>query len=78
MTLGFYCKTRDDFAALGQALAAWNQANPTLPEVFTMADAVPDYSASMSSAMNEMMLSITGEEEEVAGNVSDDDEYVLL
>jgi cysteine protease ATG4 len=76
LALGFYCKNRADLDELCQSLLAWNLANPTLPELFTMADAVPDYAA--SSAMNDMMLSMTGDEEEDVGHVSDDEEYVLL
>jgi cysteine protease ATG4 len=76
LALGFYCKNRADFDHLCQSLSAWNLANPTLPELFTIADTVPDYAS--SSAMNAMMSSMTGEEEEDVGHVSDDEEYVLL
>jgi len=78
LALGFYCKNRGDFDALCQSLVAWNKLHSKVPELFTMADATPDYSANASSAMHEMMLSMTGEEADDDGLISDDDEYVLL
>ena len=79
LALGFYCKNREDFVALCHSLEVWNKANPKAPELFTMADTVLDYSANLSSAMHEMMLSMNGGENEGgSGHVSDDDEYVLL
>jgi cysteine protease ATG4 len=78
LALGFYCKNRADFVALCHSLEVWNKANPKTPELFTMADTVLDYSANLSSAMHEMMLSMNGEDDDGSGHVSDEDEYVLL
>lgn len=81
LALGFYCRDRDDFNNLCDALQNWKTRHPKLPDIFTVAEHVPNYSADVSSVMNEMMTMSVGdalgeEENEQAGD--DEDEYVLL
>lgn len=81
LALGFYCRDREDFEHLCRALHKWKDEHPKMPEVFTVADHVPDYSANVSSAMNEMMsMSVSDamgdEENNTMGD--DEDDYVLL
>jgi cysteine protease ATG4 len=82
LALGFYCRDREDFNHLCAALEKWKNSHPKLPEIFNVADHVPDYSANVSSAMNDMMCmsvsdALLGDEED--GGIGDDeDDYVLL
>jgi cysteine protease ATG4 len=81
LALGFYCRDRNDFNHLSDALQKWKENHPKMPDIFTVAEHVPDYSASVSSAMNEMMSmsvadALDDTENDEAGD--DEDEYVLL
>jgi cysteine protease ATG4 len=81
IALGFYCKDRDDFLDLILSLEEWKQEHPDLPELFCVSEAAPDYSANVSSVMDDMLGSQTmngslmDDDESV---VSDEDEYVVL
>ena len=78
IALGFYCSDREDFELLLDSFQYWKQKNPESPELFTVADVVPDYSANVSSVLNDMMMSSVsigtlGDERDMS-----DDEYVML
>jgi cysteine protease ATG4 len=80
IALAFYCRTRQDLADVFAGVREWRAENRDSPELFSVQDAAPDYSADVSSAMDDMMMSrlagsvLDGDE----GQVSDDDEYVML
>lgn len=95
LALGFYCRSRADFDDLCSSMKQWRESHASersMPDLFAVADAVPDYSANVSSVMNEMLLSTScGEVEGLDSNtndfliedgdqadLSDDDEYVML
>lgn len=83
MALGFYCRDRSDFEDLCSVLASWKEQHVDLPQLFTVEDSVPDYTANVSSAMNEMIHDEDGfadafEDELDEDNASDEDEYVML
>ena len=83
MTLGFYCRDKADFKDLCSSIEKWKEEHVDMPQLFTVEDSVPDYTANVSSAMNEMMLDDDGfadafEDEVGQGNASDEDEYVML
>jgi cysteine protease ATG4 len=76
VALGFYCRNQADLDNLLASLKSWKEMNVDSPELFTVAEAVPDYSANVSSAMNDMMMSSCSLANE--GQISDEDEYVML
>jgi len=79
IALGFYCRDQADLEDLFNSLQRWKEANPRSPEVFAVADNAPDYSANVSSAMNDMMLNMEGSLLDVDDDqMSDEDEYVVL
>lgn len=83
MALGFYCRDQADFEDLCSSLEKWKEEHVDMPELFTVEDSVPDYTANVSSVMNEMMHDEDGfadafEDELENGNASDEDEYVML
>jgi cysteine protease ATG4 len=81
LAFGFYCRDRDEFDCLCISLQEWKDAHPSMPEMFTLSDQVPDYSAN-ASAMSELVMSLSvsevafTEQDELQGN--DEDDYVLL
>lgn len=80
MALGFYCRDRKDLEHLFSSIQAWRSEHPGSPSLFSVFDAVPDYSADVSSALDSMTMSrmagslLDGDD----GQVSDEDEYVML
>lgn len=83
MTLGFYCRDKSDFEDLCSSMQRWKEQHVDMPELFTVEDSVPDYTANVSSAMNEMLYDGDGfadafEDSLDQDNASDEDEYVLL
>ena len=80
MALGFYCRDRKDLEHLFSNIQAWRSEHPGSPSLFSVFDAVPDYSADVSSALDSMTMSrmagslLDGDD----GQVSDEDEYVML
>ena len=84
IALAFYCRNREDMESVFANLAEWNKEHPDSPELFTVVDAAPDYSANVSSAMTDLLggeshvnmsssLLDGGEDDH-----SEDDEYVML
>jgi len=85
LALGFYCRDRNDYESFYSSLQAMkaNEKFKGYPELFTFAEAKPNYEADVSSAMMEMMdtcQTLDGEESDrlLAGHVDEDDEYVML
>ena len=80
IALGFYCRSKEDFEHVCSRMKVWKADHPDSPELFTVADASPDYAANISSAMNDMMLSGTAASllDDADGHESDEDEYVIL
>lgn len=80
IALGFYCRTRQDLEHVFNSVRDWYAENRDSPELFSVLDAAPDYSADVSSAMDDMMMSrlagslMDGDE----SHVSDEDDYVML
>jgi cysteine protease ATG4 len=93
LALAFYCRDRADFDDLCQSFADMKsdsfrkihgKTKNNMPELFSIADAIPDYNADVSSAMAEMMMSsspsndVADFEDETDDETDDDDEYVML
>lgn len=85
LALGFYCRDRQDYESFCSLLRAMktNEKFTGYPELFTFADAKPNYEADVSSAMVEMMATcqaLDGEESDrlLSEHVDEDDEYVML
>ena len=86
LAVGFYCRDREEFDELCRELEDWKKAkeNRGLPELFVVADTVPDYSATVSSAMDEMLAMSEGAAESmtkpstIRGGGDEDDDFVLL
>jgi cysteine protease ATG4 len=83
MALGFYCRDRADFEDLCFSLERWKEQHRDLPEMFAIEESAPDYTANISSVMNEMMndddeFADAFEDELEHDNASDEDEYVML
>jgi cysteine protease ATG4 len=77
IALGFYCRTRQDLEHVFNSVRDWHAENRDSPELFSILDAAPNYSADVSSAMDEMMMSrLAGSL--MDGDVSDEDDYVML
>lgn len=77
IALGFYCRDKADVDSLFASLKTWKEANTDSPELFTVADAVPDYAANVSSAMNDMMMSSCSLADDSPMS-DEEDEYVML
>mmetsp|Transcript_13980 Transcript_13980/g.18318 ORF Transcript_13980/g.18318 Transcript_13980/m.18318 type:complete len:463 (-) Transcript_13980:256-1644(-) len=71
IALAFYCKNREDFQNLVQLFRMANSKMPSLPPLFSIIEAMPDYCSDIGM-FNEMMD--TGEAKEV----EDEDDYVFL
>lgn len=81
LALGFYCRDQSDFYHLCDALQKWKARHPMMPDLFAVADNMPDYSANASSAMHEMLsmsLADGMDDNEIDDEGDDEDEYVLL
>jgi len=74
LALGFYCRDRTDFEAFCTAI----KMEKDFPALFSIADAKPDYSADVSSAMVEMMMGSSSQLGEGEADGDDDDDYVML
>ena len=81
IALGFYCRTDEDLENVLMGMEKWKEEHPGLPELFPVADAVPDYSSNISSTVSDMLQSgmvgslMEGDDE---AELSDEDEYVML
>jgi cysteine protease ATG4 len=75
IALGFYCRDNADLEEVLSSMERWKEENPDFPELFTVADAAPDYSANVTSVMNEMAGSLL---DDGTDQESDEDEYVML
>lgn len=79
IALGFYCRTRQELECVFASVREWHSEHPDSPELFSVMDAAPDYSADISSAIDDMMMSrLGGSLLDDDGQVSDEDEYVML
>lgn len=75
IALGFYCRTAKDFEHVLASVQRFKETNPNSPELFTIADKSPDYSANVSSFMNDMVGSSLFES---AQEIDEEDDYVVL
>jgi len=85
LALGFYCRDREDYDKFCDSLEFMRKDKKftSHPELFTMAEAKPNYSADVSSAMMDMMMNsstqfMEGDDLDRSNNADDDDEYILL
>lgn len=86
LALGFYCRDRKDYESFCESLKDMKDDKRLkgYPELFTIAEAKPNYEADVSSAMLDMMMSSSsqlmegGDLMDDSNNVDDDDEYILL
>ncbi len=85
LALGFYCRDREDYDRFCESLKLMKEDEKLkkCPQLFTMAEAKPNYSADVSNAMLDMMMNNSSQMLEVdafedSNNADDDDEYILL
>jgi cysteine protease ATG4 len=84
LALGFYCRDREDYESFQLSLKAMREDDELkkYPELFTIADAKPNYAADVSSAMMDMMMSSSSQlldgEHMDGENRDEDDEYIML
>ena len=85
IALGFYCRTRQDLEQVEACMTSWRSSNPNWPEMFTFAETSPDYAnGGISSMMDDLIAgdmagsSLLDTEDQDSGDVSDEDEYVML
>jgi cysteine protease ATG4 len=80
IALGFYCRDRNDLDVIFNSLNAWKQAHPGSPDLFTVADRIPNYSIVSSSfeGTTDNIYSSAMESDEDDGKVIDDDEFIML
>jgi cysteine protease ATG4 len=82
LALGFYCRDQQDFESFCSAVEGMKSQKKMkdFPALFSIADAKPDYTADVSSAMLDMMLgsssNLDGDAED--NESDDDDDFVLL
>jgi len=76
IALGFYCRDRTDLERVFTSFREWKDSHPRSPDLFTVADVAPDYSANITSAMDDMTASILDDDGGDEG--SEEDEYVML
>ena len=76
LALGFYCRDAEDLDQLLDAFEKRQEECPHLPPLFPIADQVPDYSANESMMMS--MMSSCGDGGCGDGDVSDEDDFVML
>ena len=77
LALAFYCRDRSDFDDLCRSLEGMKVEGKKcgIAELFSVADAAPDYCANVSSAMVEMY---DDESESEIGKSDSDEEYIML
>lgn len=81
MALGFYFRNANDLSNFVHRLLLWKQSHPTLPALFHVADAMPDYSTNVSSSFNDMMFSSAVSslvDKDEQHQLSDEDDYIIL
>lgn len=77
IALGFYCRDKSELENVFSSLREWKATHPSSPELFTVADRIPNYSGNVSSsAMDDMFDSVVDDEGD--GNASDEDEFIML
>lgn len=77
IALGFYCRTRADLNHVLNSMGAWQKEHSSIPELFSVLDRAPDYSANVDDLLlggDSSMMETSGFEDEA----SDADEYVML
>lgn len=85
IALGFYCRGRDDLESVFASIQSWKRSHPKSPDLFTVADQMPQYSVHPTSlelsAIEDKNSSIEADEEDnddEDGNATDDDEFIML
>lgn len=79
IALGFYCRDRADLERVFSSLRQWKATHPESPELFTVADRIPNYTGNASSsAMGDMFDSVMDDDGDDGGNASDEDEFIML
>lgn len=82
LALGFYCRDKQDFESLCLAVEGMksNKKMKDFPALFSIADAKPDYTADVSSAMLDLMMGSSSQLDCDGDEIEndDDDDFVLL
>jgi cysteine protease ATG4 len=80
IALGFYCRDRKDLDFVFTSLRQWKEAHLSSPDLFTVADRMPNYSLVASSfdcnISNSYHASVESDEDDE--KVIDDDEFIML
>ena len=81
IALGFYCRDQIDLEHLFRLIQEWKDQNPGRPELFSVADASPNYASNVSSAVGDMMSgssSFVDAENSDDSIASEDDDFIML
>lgn len=76
IALGFYCRSAADLDHLRETMKQWKNVHPNLPELFTFADASPDYASAVEGMMGGDITGSFLDEDE--SKVSDEEDFVFL
>ncbi|KAL7575780.1 hypothetical protein ACA910_003109 [Epithemia clementina (nom. ined.)] len=82
IAFGFYCRNQGELENLFQLFRDWRVRNPGQPELFSVADAAPNYAANVSASVGSMMLDgsslLDDNDVDVQSNSSNDNDFVML
>lgn len=76
IALGFYCRDRNDLDDLFSSLNAWKVSHPKAPDLFTVAEHMPNYSTNPLAAS--VVISVEGYNSVVDSDEDEDDEFIML
>jgi cysteine protease ATG4 len=81
IALGFYCRDRNDLESVFASLQTWKASHPKSPDLFTVADRMPNYTMDPSTSLeistdNSQNNTLDSDDED--GDAVDDDEFVML
>jgi Peptidase family C54 len=76
IALGFYCRDRNDLEDLLTSLNAWKHSHPNAPDLFTVAERMPNYS--INPLASSMACSVDASNSAIESDNDDDDEFIML
>lgn len=77
IALGFYCRDRNDLEELFSSLNAWKVSHPKAPDLFNIAERMPNYSINPSTSFGASPDEVNNSVME-SDNDEDDDEFIML
>jgi cysteine protease ATG4 len=76
IALGFYCRDRNDLEDLLTSLNAWKHSHPNAPDLFTVAERMPNYS--INPLASSMACSVDMSNSAIESDNDDDDDFIML